>query len=106
MRSGRQASPTRRSGPGRLRVALERRENVHLDRVFVPEGVEWPKGARDRHRRQQLPHRMKLDHDVDFVADGVANFFERKSAALRSRRAIMVPAVSSAACRTAKFSWR
>ena len=24
-----------------------------------------------------MPHRVKLDHDVDFVANGVANFFER-----------------------------
>src|SRR5271168_4480140 len=61
----------------RLRVAFQRAEAVHLDRVFVPESIKRRERARDRHRRQQLPHRVKLDHDIHLVANGVSDLLER-----------------------------
>ena len=58
-------------------VALEVGQAVHADRVFVPEGGVGRQRLGDLHRRQQLPHRVELDHDVHPVADRLADLLER-----------------------------
>ncbi|CCF21430.1 protein of unknown function [Pseudorhizobium banfieldiae] len=66
-------------------IALQARQAVHLDWVFMPEGLVWLERLGDLHRRQELPHGVKLHHDVDLIADSLADLFERLEGELQVR---------------------
>ena len=71
------------------RVAFEVAKRIHADRVFVPTGVERCQGTGNAHRRHELPQGMKLDHDVDLVANGFSDLlegFERRLQVLSGNR--------------------
>ena len=92
----------RRRGLG---IAPEVAEAVHPDRVLVPEGLVGRERAGDGHRRQELPERMELDHDLHAVADRLADLLERDRAPSSGRRSRSNCRRSSPRrCRTARSS--
>src|SRR5690606_6554323 len=58
-------------------ITFENTETVHLDRVFVPESLEWREFTGNLHGGQELPHGMELDHDIHAITDSRPDFFKR-----------------------------